>query len=174
MSGDLNEDLDESVRRAVNVLRSPVPARTPWRDQLVSRIEADAPWRRGWTVRPWMAVAAAFAIFAFGLAAGRVSRAGRQAPPTATPTTAAVRFVYVAPDAKSVALVGDFNQWNPDAVPLKRLSDGTWITDVPLSPGRYAYAFLVDGKLVADPSAPRATPSEDFGFANSVLMVRGL
>jgi 1,4-alpha-glucan branching enzyme len=84
--------------------------------------------------------------------------------------SANVRFVYVAPGATSVSLVGDFNQWNPTAKPLRRLGDGTWITDVPLPPGRYAYAFVVDGKVVVDPAAPRATG--EFG-ENSVVMVRG-
>jgi hypothetical protein len=158
------------------VLRDPVPVRAVWRDQLISRIEGDMPARRGWSMGPWMALAAATLIFALGLMAGRFSRATVAPSTTFTPATqtAAVRFVYVAPNARSVALVGDFNQWNPTAVPLKRLTDGTWITDLPLSPGRYAYAFLVDGKLVADPAAPRATSADDFGFANSVLMVRGL
>jgi len=175
MIDERDDGLDESVQRLTDALRDPVPVRAAWRHQLVSRIERERP-RRGWIVRPWMALAAGMLIFAFGIIAGRVSRPGVASSPASGPPrqTAAVRFVYVAPNARSVALVGDFNQWNPTAVPLKRLAGGTWITDVPLSPGRYAYAFLVDGKLMADPAAPRATPKDDFGFANSVLMVRGL
>jgi hypothetical protein len=176
MIDELDEGLDESVQRLTNALRDPVPVRAEWRTELISRIEREMPVSRGWTMRPWMAMAAAMLIFAVGIIAGRASRAtvGSSPASAAATPTAAVRFVYVAPNAQSVALVGDFNQWNPSAVPLKRLADGTWITDLPLSPGRYAYAFLVDGKLVADPAAPRATSSDDFGFANSVLMVRGL
>jgi 1,4-alpha-glucan branching enzyme len=80
--------------------------------------------------------------------------------------------VFVAPSAGNVSVVGDFNQWNPSAIPLRRLSDGTWIADVPLAPGRYAYAFVVDGRLEPDPSAPRAADG-DFGVANSIIMIRG-
>jgi hypothetical protein len=32
---------------------------------------------------------------------------------------------------------------------------------------------VVDGKIEADPNAPRAT-GDDFGVVNSILMVRGL
>ena len=55
-------------------------------------------------------------------------------------------------------------------MPLHRLNDGTWIIDVPLVAGRYAYAFVVDGRIEVDPTAPRA--GGDFG-ENSILMVRG-
>jgi hypothetical protein len=43
--------------------------------------------------------------------------------------------------------------------------------DVPLAPGRYQYAFVVDGRrFLADPSAPRAT-GDDFGTPTSVVTV---
>lgn len=31
-----------------------------------------------------------------------------------------------APNAKAVSIVGDFNQWNPDADPMTKISDGVW------------------------------------------------
>ena len=37
-------------------------------------------------------------------------------------------------------------------------------------PGRHLYAFMVDGKLVVDPRAPRARDL-DYGGDASVLMV---
>jgi hypothetical protein len=39
-----------------------------------------------------------------------------------------------------------------------------------LAPGRYEYQLVVDGKLIADPTAQRSAKSE-FGEANSVMIV---
>ena len=82
-----------------------------------------------------------------------------------------VRFVIVAPRAGNVSIVGDFNYWNPSSRPMRRSDDGrTWIAEVPLPPGRHAYAFVVDGVVTADPAAPRAS-GDDFGQPNSVILV---
>ncbi|MDH3291241.1 MAG: isoamylase early set domain-containing protein [Gemmatimonadota bacterium] len=102
------------------------------------------------------------------------------APRTATvaastePAPSVVQFVIVAPSAATVSLVGDFNDWNVSATPMRPApGDGIWSVTVPLEPGRYRYAFLVDGQTwLADPSAPRAF-DDDFGPPNSVLTVRG-
>src|SRR5206468_3375197 len=78
-------------------------------------------------------------------------------PPGEGGGRATVRFVYVAPYASRVALVGDFNAWNPAAMPMRRSADGrAWMIDVPLMRGRHVYAFVVDGDLAPDPAAPRA------------------
>ena len=83
-----------------------------------------------------------------------------------------VQFVLVAPGASRVSLVGDFNDWNPEAMPLRRSArDGAWTAEVPLAAGRHIYAFVVDGRdWVPDPNAP-LTPGDDFGAPNSVIMV---
>lgn len=82
-----------------------------------------------------------------------------------------IRFALVAPNATHVSIVGDFNNWNASATPLKTSRDGnTWMIDLPLSAGRHVYAFVVDGDLVADPSAPRVV-DHDFGVQNSVILV---
>jgi 1,4-alpha-glucan branching enzyme len=67
--------------------------------------------------------------------------------------------------------VGDFNRWDPNATPLRRSADGrTWTVAVPLPSGRHVYAFVVDGGLTADPTAPRAA-GDDFGEPSSVVVV---
>jgi hypothetical protein len=82
-----------------------------------------------------------------------------------------MRFALVAPGATNVSIVGDFNNWNPSATPLRVTHDGrTWLVEMPLSAGRHVYAFVVDGDLVADPSAPRVV-DHDFGSQNSVVLV---
>ncbi len=86
------------------------------------------------------------------------------------------RFMLVAPSAQNVALVGDFNDWDHGATRLQKVTAsgaGLWTVEVSLPPGRYSYAFLVDGqRWVADPAAPRAV-GDDFGRPSSVVTVRG-
>ena len=99
--------------------------------------------------------------------------AARPAAP-AHDTVYVTRFVLVAPAAKAVSLVGDFNDWDHGKTPLMQVDKGTgmWSVEVPLTPGRYSYAFLVDGKQwMADPAAPPAI-GDDFGRPNSVVTVR--
>jgi 1,4-alpha-glucan branching enzyme len=59
----------------------------------------------------------------------------------------------VAPRARSVCLVADFNGWNPKAQPMKTQADGSWIVNLLLSDGHHHYQFLVDGEAVLDPEA---------------------
>lgn len=52
-----------------------------------------------------------------------------------------------APDANSVTLVGDFNDWSRDSAPMKRLKSGDFKLDVDLEVGRhYQYRYLIDGR----------------------------
>ena len=49
--------------------------------------------------------------------------------------------------ARRVSLVGDFNQWNKDAVPMKRLKNGSFTTTVALEPNReYHFRYFLDGE----------------------------
>lgn len=81
------------------------------------------------------------------------------------------QFILVAPSASSVALVGDFSDWDASRLKMERVSaDGAWSITLPLPPGRYEYQFEVDGKLrVTDPTRPQT--SSEFGSANSVVTV---
>jgi 1,4-alpha-glucan branching enzyme len=71
-----------------------------------------------------------------------------------------VNFYCAAPNAKSVYLVGDFNDWSATAAPMERRVDGGWFTQVLLTHGHHLYRFLVDGKPVLDPRASGATLNE--------------
>lgn len=83
-----------------------------------------------------------------------------------------VQFVLVAPGAQTVALVGDFNDWQAGATPLRAAAAGrVWSVEVPLTAGRHRYAFVVDDdRWVPDPAAPRAA-GDDFGTPSSVVTV---
>ena len=64
-----------------------------------------------------------------------------------------VNFFCVAPQAKSVSLVGKFNGWDVLSNPMQRQSDGSWTARVELHHGHHEYLFLVDGEPMLDPHA---------------------
>ena len=65
-----------------------------------------------------------------------------------------VDFTLKRPKAKRVALIGDFNGWNENALPMMRGDDGAWQLSVPLPKGRHLYRFVVDGQPELDPANP--------------------
>ena len=75
-------------------------------------------------------------------------------------TLRTANFICNAPQAHSVSLVGDFNEWNPASHPMKRMPDGAWLLSVDLNHGHHRYAFLVDGKLTLDPRAQGITRND--------------
>lgn len=75
-------------------------------------------------------------------------------------TTKPFNFICLAPDAKSVSVVGDFNDWSPGAHVMKRHFDGSWQLQVTLGHGHHHYGFLVDGKLTLDPHASGTARNE--------------
>jgi 1,4-alpha-glucan branching enzyme len=72
----------------------------------------------------------------------------------------AVNFICNAPLAKSVSLVGDFNQWDPAAHPMNQMPDRSWLLQVELKHGHHRYAFLIDGVLSIDPRAQGITRND--------------
>lgn len=162
---------DEIVDRVVRQLRQPVSIDPALDDRVMAEIAADAspaprvmP-RSSFSLRRWPWLAAAAVLGAVLVA--RPWSGGAEGP-----GSSAFQFVLVAPQASSVALVGDFNDWDPARSPM-RTAQGVWATTVPLAPGRYRYAFLVNGvEWRADPGAPAARDDE-FGTPSSVITVGG-
>jgi len=71
----------------------------------------------------------------------------------------------------SVAVVGDFNDWDRNATPLKRRKkDGLFAASVTLDAGgRYEFRYCADGSnWFNDPDADACVPNR-FGSENSVL-----
>ena len=64
-----------------------------------------------------------------------------------------VDFICRTPQAQSVFLIGDFNQWQPTTHPMNRMPDGGWVLRMELPHGHHQYLFLVDGKPTLDPNA---------------------
>ena len=183
---------DEQLQRLVATLREPVRVDRAFNGRVMQAIAAEPQpkvrlrtvvldWlTRGRPVRPspLTGFALAAAVLA-GVVVGRVWFAPAPAdtaltalPASVSDAPAATQFVVVAPGARTVALVGDFNDWDVAATPMQAMAgDGMWSISIPLAPGRYRYAFLVDGETwLPDPSAPRAADS-DFGAPNSVVTV---
>lgn len=83
-----------------------------------------------------------------------------------------VNFILDYPSAKTVAVIGSFNHWQPEQYHMqKNPTDGTWQLAVKMQPGRHTYAFVVDdNKIIAD---PRALWEQDDGFGtrNSILTI---
>ena len=82
-----------------------------------------------------------------------------------------VTFALPEPNAKQVALCGEFNNWSPDATPMQLQEDGHWETTIALAPGRYEYKFVVDGQWLPDPLAHENVWNQH-GTLNSVVEVR--
>ena len=104
-----------------------------------------------------------------------MSKTAMQAQPRERKAT--TPFSCSAPEAGAVSLAGTFNDWDPTATPLTRRADGTWATTLDLSPGRYEYKFVVDGRWCCDPGCeepregcPKCVPNP-FGTMNRVVEV---
>ena len=92
--------------------------------------------------------------------------------PTASQTKAetAIEFKITIPQARAVTLAGTFNGWDPSRTPLRKEGGGLWRVVLPISPGRYEYRYVVDGRWQDDPNAKESVPNP-FGGRNAVLVV---
>lgn len=173
---------DEAMLETVASLHRPAlpadfVARTLARLPDVPSAHAARPASARRSVRRWaLAAAAACVLLASGFWLGRESAPAPSPRPSAgaareAPSGILVRLVLIEPNARSVALVGDFNGWDPARTQLSPGEGGTWTATLPLSPGRYHYMFLVDGtRWLADPLAAE-TSADGFGARNSVIDV---
>jgi hypothetical protein len=80
-----------------------------------------------------------------------------------------VLFTYQG-QFQTVCLSGDFNDWSPNTHCLERKGH-IWKIKLFLSPGRYKYAFVLDGiHWTPDPNA-FLLENDGFGMKNSVLII---
>ena len=172
------------LRELLEMLREDVAAPPEFRDDVMRAIERlSAPlWVRalGWALRPRPVRVSPAGGMALALAASVILFF---AWPTDTPTDAGAavdgaaaevvtRFVFVAPDARSVRLTGDFVAWSREGVELEDLrGTGVWTVDVLLAPGVHEYTFIVNGtEWLPDPRAVSQV-DDGFGRVNSVVIV---
>lgn len=148
------EGLEERVMRAI--------AQRAAQPSLWQRLKE----RWGLTFSPrWALAGAASLALILGFALGRMFAPS----PLPLSAQAGTLFAVVNPQAHSVAVMGDFSAWEP--IPLTDPDgDGIWTAVLELPPGRYEYAFLVDGRWVGqDPQADEYVRS--FGEYASVRYV---
>lgn len=72
-----------------------------------------------------------------------------------------------------VSLIGDFNGWDADAMPMKHRKDGSWSLEVELEPGHeYQFLYQLGGERYANDDAADAYIPNPFGTGeNSVIRV---
>ncbi|MGE0824367.1 MAG: alpha/beta hydrolase-fold protein [Candidatus Binatia bacterium] len=84
----------------------------------------------------------------------------------------AVHFVYYNPAAQSVAVSGEFTQWDPQGIPMTRLGQTEifYHTAEFHEPARVEYKFIVDGQWMVDPLCPNVVDN-GIDAQNSVFVV---
>ncbi len=175
---------DDVLERMIERLREPVEMDPTLDAHVMARVSAAstgggrfaATWDwlrrpRDFSLTPLSALAAAAALA--GLALWLGGRVASRSTTSTRPDTTVVQFVFIAQGAASVALVGDFNDWEATSTPMRpAMQGGLWSVALPLPPGRHRYAFLIDGShWLPDPAAPRA--QDDFGTPSSIVTVGG-
>lgn len=94
-----------------------------------------------------------------------------QPPVASVQETVLVHFVLLAPGARSVAVAGDFNDWNPGkGVLADSDGKGRFAATLNVPRGSHGYMFLVDGRWVTDPAAGEVRP-DGFGNTNAILRI---
>ena len=101
--------------------------------------------------------------------ASRKSPKGKAGPKE--PSTRSVGLAVVAPDAKTVSVVGEFNDWNVERHPLQQKDSETWHITLQLPPGTYQYKFVIDGTRWEDDADNPKRIVNEFGTSNSILEV---
>lgn len=76
-------------------------------------------------------------------------------------------------NADKVSLVGDFNDWDPEANPMKKLSNGDFSLTINLTKDQdYQFKYYVDGsEWINDEDADKLAPTPFPDTKNSVLSI---
>lgn len=172
--------------RMLAAFRTSAPSgRAPaWLEQnVMAEIEA-LPERSGFTrllewvlqprvvrVTPLSAGLVTAALAALLLIPGRATTPEPNGTPDPVEAVVYVQFILDAPTATSVAVAGDFSEWEPEFTLEDADGDGVWTGRVPVEPGVHSYMFLIDGtEWETDPRADRYQ-DDGFGNQNAVLAV---
>ena len=82
-----------------------------------------------------------------------------------------LKFFTLSENPKTVAVAGDFSDWN--SLQMEKKDDNSWVITLRVKPGKYQYSFVINGdEWVPDPGSPRQV-EDGFGGVNSVLVVNG-
>lgn len=77
-----------------------------------------------------------------------------------------------AQTAKTVHVVGEFNNWNTTATPMRRQKSGEFTTTIDLTPGKeYQFRYLINQtNWENDPNADKYVPTGFTNTDNSVVI----
>ena len=81
-----------------------------------------------------------------------------------------VLFQCNNPDAHTVEIAGDFNNWIPEVMVKAAVSSGIWHKVIPISSGEFRYKFIIDGEWQIDPGHPQVKENT-YGTYDSYLKV---
>ncbi len=74
-------------------------------------------------------------------------------------------------DARSVHIVGDFNDWDPTATPMKQLKNGTFKITLELQPGcEYHFRYYLDEEFWINEWHADSYAANPFGAENCVVV----
>ncbi|MFV0521624.1 MAG: isoamylase early set domain-containing protein [Mangrovibacterium sp.] len=77
----------------------------------------------------------------------------------------------MAGNAESINVVGDFNEWDVIATPMRKLKTGEYSVIVELEQNKsYAFRYLIDGEWYNEPESDGQEANE-FGSENSLVIV---
>jgi 1,4-alpha-glucan branching enzyme len=77
-----------------------------------------------------------------------------------------------APGAKKVTVVGDFNDWDRESNPMRKLKDGSFTLTIEFEKGRdYRFRYLVDGTRWANDWRADRYVKNPYGGDDSVVDV---
>jgi 1,4-alpha-glucan branching enzyme len=81
-------------------------------------------------------------------------------------------FYFLDASAKSVALVGDFNRWDPSHTPFERMANGVWKATIPAGISSvFRYKFLVDDERWIEDPNNWLKEDDGVGGLSSVLLL---
>ncbi|WP_272021919.1 isoamylase early set domain-containing protein [Olleya namhaensis] len=81
-----------------------------------------------------------------------------------------VTFTVPAAQAKQVTVAGNWNEWNTEVEPLKKLKNGTFKGTVNLEAGQaYEFKYVVDGQWQNDVEADGYAWNDYAAADNSVI-----
>ena len=173
----LDEKFDRGVMDAVRAM--PRHRQRPWTRLLRARTITVSPMVSGIAAALLLAVALSAGHYISALRAsrgtGRIEVAPDRSGGAKPGPRRSVQFVLVAPTARKVQLVGDFNDWDGSHQEYlaQHRGGGVWSVTAAIPEGHHRYSFVVDDSLwVADPSAPRVL-DDDYGVPNSAIVVGG-
>jgi len=148
---------------------------------LPAPVHSDGPMRRliRWFGRPRAVTVRLRPVWTLGLAVGLAAMlllsSQQDSAPTPSASEGIANFIGHFPGAKSVEVVGSFNNWSRGTLHLNDDDhDGIWHAAAILPAGAHEYMFVVDGeRWVPDPLAGRYV-DDGFGAGqeNSLVFVR--